>query len=337
VHEINPAQEPANQATPDAPYRGVFWIGQTNVEALLRERLASQGVQVELNCQLTELTQDDHHVVANVARAGNRETILARYIVGCDGGHSTVRQSGDFAFMGETMESEHYLNGGLKISELDPAYAHHWFHPTKGLLALTPLRYERIWVFQAGISADENDMSLGTFQRIFDERAALPGIRLSDLNWYSIWRTNVRMVDHYRNGRVLLAGDAAHVHSAVGGQGMNTGIGDAYNLSWKLAHVLRGAPDALLDSYQAERVPIAKAVLAFTTARHRALLHPERRRQRPHGRACVRRLSFEQGSHRGHFSADHHLPCGATGSRSGRRNGHPRGGSGSRCALHVCR
>jgi hypothetical protein len=97
----------------------------------------------------------------------------------------------------------------------------------------------------------------------------MPGVRLSNPTWLSLWRPNIRMVDRYRTGRIFLAGDAAHVHSAAGGQGMNTGVQDAYNLGWKLAQVLHGAPDTLLDTYQAERLPVVEGVLATTSTRHR--------------------------------------------------------------------
>src|SRR5207249_1037310 len=162
---------------------------------------------------------------------------------------------------GETLENEHHLNAGLLVNGLDPAYMHVWADPVQGLF-LSPMPYDGIWVFQAAISPEQHDTSLSTFQRIFDERAGLPGVHLSDLQWTSIWRPNIRMVKQYRHGRVLLAGDAAHVHSPAGGQGMNAGIQDAYNLGWKLAHVVQGAPDSLLETYQAERLPIAQAVLA---------------------------------------------------------------------------
>src|ERR1700743_852604 len=108
--------------------------------------------------------------------------------------------------------------------------------------------------------------SLELFQRIVQERSGRSDIVLSDITWMSLWRAHVRMVDRYRSGRLFLACVAAHVHSPAGGQGMNTGIQDAYNLGWKLAAVLRGAPPGLLDSYQAERRPGA--------ARGVTLLHP---------------------------------------------------------------
>ena len=275
VRELDPTTDPANQPTPDAPYRGAFIISQVQTEAVLREHLVGQGVQVELDCKLVNVTQDVEGVTALVTRAGRNITIQARYLVGCDGGHSTVRHLCGFTFLGETLESEHYINAGLLVDGLDPVYMYSWADPVHGAFFLSSMLYDGLWVFQAAVSPDQQDISLATLQRIFDERTSMPGVRLSDLRWASIWRPNIRMVNQYRKGRILLAGDAAHVHSPAGGQGMNTGIQDAYNLGWKLAHVVQGAPDSLLDTYQAERIPVAQALLASTTARHKVWLHQD--------------------------------------------------------------
>ena len=275
VREVDPASDPATYPTPDAPYRGLFWIGQSATEAVLREHLAAWNVQVELDHQLTEVVQHADAVLATVRHAGTSGTTRVRYLVGCDGGHSTVRQSGGFAFegaLGENLGQDRYLNAGLSANGLDPHYAHAWLSSTEGFVGLTHM--EDTWIFQAAVPSDTYDTSLETVQRIFDARAALPGVQLRDLRWMSVWRPNIRMVNRFRNGRIFLAGDAAHIHSAAGGQGMTSGIGDAYNLGWKLAGVLRGAPDALLDTYEAERLPIAQAILATTTTRHQAFTHP---------------------------------------------------------------
>jgi hypothetical protein len=121
------------------------------------------------------------------------------------------------------------------------------------------------------IGPDEPDEpSLERFQQIIDERTGDAGIRLYNATWLSLFRANVRMVDRYRVGRVFLAGDAAHVHSPAGGQGMNTGLQDAYNLGWKLAQVLGGAADGLLDTYEVERLPVAARMLGVTSRLHRS-------------------------------------------------------------------
>src|SRR5215469_3666486 len=229
VREIDPASEAAHQPTPDAPYRGTFWIGQNHTQAVLQESLTQKNIQVEFDRHLVTVTQQDDCVLAQVIHAGEMETIQAHYLVGCDGGHSTVRHLGGFSFLGETLEGEQYLNAGVEVEGLDPHYGHYWMDAPEGLEGLTPMRYDHQWVLQARLPSDAYDLSLETCQRIFDERAGLPSVQISDLHWSSLWRPNIRMVEQYRHGRLLLAGDAAHVHSGAGGQGMNTGIGDAYN------------------------------------------------------------------------------------------------------------
>lgn len=274
MREVDPASEVAYQSTPDAPYRGSFWLGQNQTQAVLQERLAQKNIQAEFDNHLSAVIQQDDCVLAQIIHAGEMETIQARYLVGCDGGHSTVRHLGGFSFLGETLEGEWYLNAGVEVEGLDPHSGHYWMDAPEGLVGLSYMRYDHLWVFQARLSAETDDLSVETCQRIFDERAGLPNVQIHDLHWASLWRPNVRMVEQYRRGRIFLAGDAAHVHSGAGGQGMNTGIGDAYNLGWKLAAVLQGAPSNLLESYHAERFPVAQGVLASTTRYHEKLARP---------------------------------------------------------------
>ncbi len=274
VREVDQASEAVNQPTIDRPYRGSFWIGQNNTQAVLQENLAQKNIQVEFDSHLSTVTQQSGCVLAQVIHAGEMETIQARYLVGCDGGHSTVRHLGRFSFLGETLEGEWYLNAGVEVEGLDPHYGHYWMDAPEGLVGLSHMRYDHLWVFQARLSSDAYDLSVETCQRIFDERAGLPSVQIKELHWASLWRPNIRMVEQYRHDRIFLAGDAAHVHSGAGGQGMNTGIGDAYNLGWKLAAVLHGAPEDVLESYHAERFPVAQGVLASTTIYHEKLARP---------------------------------------------------------------
>ncbi len=274
VREVDPASEAANQSTPDMPYRGSFWIGQNNTQAVLQESLARKNVQVEFDSHLSTVTQQNDGVLVQVIHAGEMETIQARYLVGCDGGHSTVRHLGKFSFLGETVEGEWHLNAGVEVEGLDPHYGHYWMDAPEGVVGLSHMRYDHQWVFQARLSSNADDLSLETCQRIFAERVGLPNVQIRALHWASLWRPNIRMVEQYRHGHIFLVGDAAHVHSAAGGQGMNTGIGDAYNLGWKLAAVLDGAPENVLESYHAERFPVAQGVLASTTIHHKKFTRP---------------------------------------------------------------
>jgi 2-polyprenyl-6-methoxyphenol hydroxylase-like FAD-dependent oxidoreductase len=162
------------------------------------------------------------------------------------------------------------LVGDVQVDVLDRDHWHSWPKHKDGWVALCPLPSTNSFQFQAQIPPDEPDEpSLARFQQIIDERTSMPAIRLHDATWLSLYRANVRMVDRYRVGRIFLAGDAAHVHSPAGGQGMNTGMQDAYNLGWKLNAVLSEAPASLLDTYEEERLPIAAWLLGATTRLHR--------------------------------------------------------------------
>ncbi|WP_051710860.1 FAD-dependent monooxygenase [Streptomyces sp. NRRL S-350] len=275
VREVDPA--PANPPTPDRPYRGMLLLGQHHTEEVLRERLAAYGVAVETDTELVGCTQEPDGVLATVRVGDRTERLSARYLVGCDGGRSTVRKLTGIPFLGETWDEQRFLMASMDVDGLDTRSMHVWNDPRLGVGALTmvPMRADANWAVHAAVDPDGPGgipaPTLATFRTLFAERAGLPGVTLHEPVWSTVWRPTVRMVERYRDGRVLLAGDAAHCQSAAGGQGMNTGIQDAHNLSWKLAAVLRGAPDALLDSYQAERLPVARAVLAATTAQHKAL------------------------------------------------------------------
>ncbi|GAA1680867.1 FAD-dependent oxidoreductase [Glycomyces endophyticus] len=256
---------------PGAPYPGSLMVGQQFTEAVLRERLASFGVKVELGGEFVDYEEEDGQVTASVRFGGRVEEIRARYLVGCDGGGSTVRKRAGISFLGETWERQRMLFGNLRVEGLDDSVAHLWGAGPGGMLSLAPMPKSGTWFFTAPLPQEDGldpaAVSVETFAEAFAERVGLPGVRFSDPVYLSVYQVNIRMVDRYREGRVLLAGDAAHVHAPAGGQGMNTGVQDAYNLGWKLARVLRGAPGALLDTYEEERLPVAAHVLASTTAR----------------------------------------------------------------------
>ncbi len=166
--------------------------------------------------------------------------------------------------------------GDVEADGLDRDAWHQWFDED-GAVMLCPFPGTRAWQFQATPERDPDGRpvppSVESFQRLFDRHARVPGVRLRNPTWLSTYRVNVRMADRLRAGRVLLAGDAAHVHSIAGGLGMNTGIQDAYNLGWKLALVTAGrAAPALLDTYEEERLPIAAWTLETSSERTRAVL-----------------------------------------------------------------
>ncbi|WP_167131782.1 FAD-dependent monooxygenase [Paramicrobacterium chengjingii] len=256
---------------PGAPYPGSLMVGQQHTEAALRDRLEALGAGVELNTELLSVTQEFDQVTATVGVDGHEQEIHARYLIGCDGGGSTVRKQAGIRFLGETWEQQRMLFGNLDVDGLDPSVTHMWATDPGGMLTLAPMPSSGTWFFTAPLPTDgggyPSSLSVETFADFFSQRVGLPGIRFHDAVYLSVYQPNIRMVDRYRNGRVFLAGDAAHVHTPAGGQGMNTGIQDAYNLGWKLASVLSGAPEPLLDTYEEERMPVAEHVLASTTAR----------------------------------------------------------------------
>jgi 2-polyprenyl-6-methoxyphenol hydroxylase-like FAD-dependent oxidoreductase len=250
---------------PDAPYLASLLTPQWRVEEALRARLAESGGAPEFGVELTGFTQDDEAVVADVASAGGPAKIRARWLVGCDGGRSVVRHAAGISFLGETLDMFRMLLGDFGVEGLDRDHWHTWRGP-EGFLALCPLPSTDQFQLQASIApGQDSETSLPVYQALVNRRAGRDDIVLSNPGWMSLWRANIRMVDRYRVGRVFLAGDAAHVHSPAGGQGMNTGIQDAFNLGWKLAATLGGADAALLDTYQQERLPVAASVLGLST------------------------------------------------------------------------
>ncbi|HEV7975955.1 FAD-dependent monooxygenase [Amycolatopsis sp.] len=254
--------------TPDVPYPTVRFLGQSRTEGILRDRLAEFGVHVELGTELVGFEQDDSGVRATVRRDGVeagdiKETVVADYLVGADGGRSFVRKSLGIAFEGSTDESIRMLLGDVQADGLDHAFGY-WFSapedPMSGIM-LTPLSGGAQFQFGAPLDDGQVEASLPTLQAKLDAMTGDLRVELHDLSWSTVWRPNVRLAGRFRVGRVFIAGDAAHVHPPTGGQGLNTGVQDGYNLGWKLAD---GSPE-LLDSYEPERRVVAARVLGLSS------------------------------------------------------------------------
>ncbi|MFI6218021.1 FAD-dependent monooxygenase [Nocardia brasiliensis] len=252
--------------TPAVPYPNVWMLGQSRTEAILRDRLAELGVQVELGTALATFAQDATGVTATLRRDGIEETVRAAYLVGADGGRSTVRKTLGVAFEGSTDESIRMLLGDVRADALDHEFGY-WFaaadRPMAGI-ALSPLPGGRQFQFAAPLD-DDAEPTLEVLQEYLDRYSGRTDVTLTDLSWVTVWRPNVRLAERFRDGRVFLAGDAAHVHPPTGGQGLNTGVQDAYNLGWKLAAALRG-DESLLGSYESERRTVAARVLGVSSA-----------------------------------------------------------------------
>jgi 2-polyprenyl-6-methoxyphenol hydroxylase-like FAD-dependent oxidoreductase len=246
--------------TPDIPYPNGRMLGQSRTEAILRKRLADFGVEVELSTELVGFRQTDDQVIAELSTG---ETVIADYLVGADGGRSFVRKTLGIAFEGTTDESIRMLLGDVSADGLDHAYGH-WFgkagQPMEGIF-LTPLSGGDQFQFGTPPDDDQLDPTLETLQELVD-RYAGPGVaKLHNLTWSTIWRPNVRLAERFRVGRVFIAGDAAHVHPPTGGQGLNTGVQDAYNLGWKLAD----GREEVLATYETERRTNAARVLGISS------------------------------------------------------------------------
>lgn len=297
-----------NLATLDSPYPFVLILEQSETERILEQHLNSLGVTVERQMELSGFTQDAAGVTATLRHVdGRQETVWTPWLVGCNGAHSTVRHVLGFPFKGARYEEELWL-ADVRLRWPLPPGEGHVFWGKSGILAAIPMRggYHRViaWSEETKVGAHQA-LSLAEVQAVADSLGP-PGMVLSDPIWLASFRIHRRMVRHLRQGRVFLAGDAAHIHRPAGGQGMNTGIQDAYNLAWKLALVHAGkAHLSLLDSYQAERHPVAAAVLRGTNfftrlvlLRNRALRSVRNRllpliMSRPHVQQRVRNLLSE--------------------------------------------
>ena len=247
-------------------YGFVLHLPQTQTETLLRARVHELGGTIEQRVELVRLAERGNAVDATLRDATGRETqVSAGYVVGCDGAHSRVRHEIGLPFEGRPYPQD-WLLADVTLDGAGSDDAVHAFFSPNGLpLVCIPMGGQR-WRLTMP-SAGDRDGQPPTFaeiQELAAERTPRP-IQISDPRWLASFRSHLRSATSYRRGRVLLAGDAAHIHSPAGGQGMNTGMMDAHNLAWKLALVADGrAPDALLDTYGQERVPVASGVLEFT-------------------------------------------------------------------------
>jgi 2-polyprenyl-6-methoxyphenol hydroxylase-like FAD-dependent oxidoreductase len=249
-------------------YGCMLGIPQDETEALLRRRVVELGGRIEQAVELLSLCEHDGVVTATVKDgAGQTHTITSSYLVGCDGAHSRVRHELGLSFHGHPY-AEDWLLADVRMDwDRREDEFHAFFRAHGSPMVCLPLRDHgwRIILPYAG----ERGQDAPTFdevQRLVDERAPQP-VALSDPTWLTTFRCHRRSTNVYRVGSVLLAGDAVHIHTPAGGQGMNTGILDAHNLAWKLALVADGqAPADLLDTYAEERGPVAASVLGLTHA-----------------------------------------------------------------------
>lgn len=236
-------------------------VPQSTTERLLLERLVELGGTVIRPKTLTSVTQDAEGATATF---DDGTVIRARYVIGADGIHSTVREAARIGFDGGQYE-ESFVLADVHLTGDVPADEVLLFWATAGLTVVAPLPGGEVYRVVAPVADAPEEPSTQFVQDILDERGLGAGrMVVGDVVWGSRFRIHHRVADTYRAGRLLLAGDAAHVHSPAGGQGMNLGIQDAVALSEALAGVLAGGPDSLLDEYSAARRPIAQGVVSLT-------------------------------------------------------------------------
>jgi len=251
----------------DSPYPSMASLGQARIEAILEQHLNSFGITVERSTELLDFTTGADHLSARIKHAdGREEEVQTPWLVGCDGAHSRVRHVSGLSFPGEE-DPHQYVVADVAVDARFSRDEWHGFLTDRGTLYFFHLPVPRTMII-ADISEHHDSASeapsLDDIQTLLSERGP-SGARVSDPRWLGYFRIHYRLARHYRKGRAFLAGDAVHVHSPIGGLGMNTGIQDAYNLGWKLALVVRGkAPETLLDTYEIERRRVAEDVLRTT-------------------------------------------------------------------------
>lgn len=256
------------EAAPSAsePYARPLMVAQFRTEAVLRERLAELGHAPHYGSRLTHFDQDADGVAVRIEDATGVREVRARYLIGTDGGRSFVRHALDIGFPGETL-GVRALVADVLLDGLDRS-AWHRFQLGSGAtqLMVCPLAGTDLFQLQGPVAIEGDvDLSPEALTGLVRERSGRDDIVVRSVSWSSVYSMNARLADRYRVGRVFIAGDAAHIHPPTGGQGLNTSVQDAYNVGWKLAAVLEGAPDALLDTYEEERRPIAANMLGLAT------------------------------------------------------------------------
>jgi 4,5-epoxidase len=271
---------------------GPLLISQAEIEAQLRQRLAELGGEVRWGHDLVAAVQDSHAVMTRVRASHGEYSARADWVVGCDGAHSAVRDLMGLDFEGRPFP-ETLILADVELMDMPSGGADEgttWLHPD-GMILMVPLP-GGLWRIFAELQSNDpmakaghgaatalrghspvSDAVLNRVRSLLLERVGNAAPRVASGTWTSVFRFHRRIASAYRRQRTFLAGDAAQIHSALGGQAMNTGIGDAFNLCWKLARVINGnASDRLLDSYEAERRPVAANVVRQTSRNWNILL-----------------------------------------------------------------
>jgi 3-(3-hydroxy-phenyl)propionate hydroxylase len=285
----------------DGPYDHPLIIGQNRTQHHLEAHLNSQGVSVEWSTEAATLRRDERGAdltlnrMLNATGQPSEELVRASYVVGCEGSNSLVRKTMGFTFEGERYSGEQFIQADCKIRWAMPKGRSHLFLTKFGYLMVIEMPGDTVRIFisipdaashvqEANLTGAVEDISHEpTLNEIEDNLTRLTGIdaKLSDATWLARYRTSHRYANRFSEGRAFIAGDAGHVHVPIGGQGMNTGIQDAFNLGWKLAGVIRGVyHPSILDTYNDERHPVAEGLIHGTDFAYKGIVHPSELKQR---------------------------------------------------------
>ncbi|MCI3239554.1 MULTISPECIES: FAD-dependent oxidoreductase [Streptomyces] len=263
--------EEFKNAAGDSAFSEPWMVPQWRTQEILFDRLVELGGRVEFGREITGLDQDEDGGYVTLHCASGPD-LRARYVVAADGGRSAVRRALGIGMTGETVDPNPVLVADVRITGLDRDNWH-VFPPSSddGYLAICPLAgtedFQLVAQFPEGTAVDTSPEAV---RKVAAARSHLAPEDITEVRWASEFRPRAALADRFRSGRVFLAGDAAHVHSPAGGQGLNTSVQDAYNLGWKLGAVLAdGADPTLLDTYEEERRPIAAHMLGISTGVHR--------------------------------------------------------------------
>ncbi|MBP0582083.1 FAD-dependent oxidoreductase [Labrys sp. LIt4] len=251
---------------PAEPYRIPLMLPQFLTESILRDRLAELGHCPEFGSELVGFDQDEAGVSLRIAGKEGEENVRVRWLVGADGGRSFVRQALEVGFPGRTL-GVRAIVADVSLTGLSRDVWHRFAEKDmQRQISLCPLAGTDLFQIQAPVPLEGDvDLSAEGLNAMVAQRTGRDDIQVISVSWASAYAMNARLADRYRVRRTFLVGDAGHTHPPTGGQGLNTSVQDAYNLGWKLAAVLAGAGDQLLDTYEEERRPVAASMLGLST------------------------------------------------------------------------
>lgn len=258
-----------------SPFPFVLSFPQDEHEKLLIKHLQLAGVEVERNTELISLSQDNEKVTAILKKNNQIETVMTSFLFGCDGARSTVRNSLNINFTGGTYSQLYYVADLIAKGEIENN-AIQLFLNRNEFSIVFPIRTSGSLRLIGIVPKEYENKKNIQFTDIKSTESKKTKLSISKINWFSTYHSHHRVAEHFKNGRVFLLGDSGHIHSPVGGQGMNTGIGDAVNLAWKIAYVLKKqAPISLLNSYEPERIAFAHRLIKTTDQAFQAITNTE--------------------------------------------------------------